>query len=347
MPTQSKTWLDELQEGLSLARKGHFDAALECFESARHMAPDRAETACALGREHMRRGEFEAALTLLTEAWQQDRGLLTAGTSLARCLGLDLGRLTEAHGVLDEVDLEFGPEPSSRLIRGELLLEGGRHEEAAVLAEDLLTADKAVVAHSATLLMSRVENERGLCAARQDAHERAIFAFKRSGDLDPKWATPRNNLGASFEILNRYQRAESAYREAIDLDPQYASAWHNLGRLYKRRQDGRALESFERAYFADPTHPDICADYSIALSHAHAPSHGEAVLQAHADERGDAPEAWIELAMALAKRGAAQLAELCVLKASERNSDSELGARVLALLHRHKPELKDLGPRDC
>lgn len=334
MHIDSNTWLDELQKGLTLARKGRCDSAFICFERAYQMAPDRSETACALGREHMRRGESQQALTLLRRAWQEDRGLLTAGTSLARLLGLELGRLKEAHAVLDEVDAEFGPKPGNRLIRGELLLEGGRHEEAAVLAEGLLADETPIIAHSATLLMSRIENERGLRAAKQNGHERAIFAFKRAGDLDPKWAAPRNNLGASFESLGRYQRAETAYSEAIALDPHYASAWHNLARLYQRRQDPRALESFEQAYLADAGHPTITADYSLALYRAHARDHAHTVLRAHAEDRGDTAQAWIDLAMALATRGATELAELCILKAGERDSEAELSARVLALLDR-------------
>jgi tetratricopeptide (TPR) repeat protein len=319
---------------------------LQCFERAKDMAPDRPETACALGREHMRRGNSERALQLLTAAWQPEHSLLTAGTSLARCLGLDLGKLDQAHQILDEVDEAFGPELGTRLIRGELLLEGGRHEEAAVLAEDLLSADVAIIAHSATLLMSRIENERGRRAAKQHAHERAIFAFKRSGDLDPKWAAPRNTLGASFEILSRFQRAEAAYREAIALDPHYAAAWHNLARLYLRRRDARALESFEQAYLADSAHPEISADYCIALTRADAREHGEAVLRAHAEEWGDTAEAWVHLAMAMANRGAGELAHLCVLKAGERKSPSDLSAHVLAILNQCIPEQADLGSSD-
>jgi tetratricopeptide (TPR) repeat protein len=346
MPPESNTWLDELQKGLALARKGGFDAALQCFERARAMAPDRPETACALGREHMRRGDTQEAIRLLRLAWQADHSLLTAGTSLARCLGLDLARHAEAHEVLDEVDAYFEPEASTRLIRGELLLEEGRHEEAAVIAESLFRAHPPIIAESATLLMSRIENERGLCAAKQAAHERSIFAFKRASDLDPMWAAPKSNLGASFEKLGRLRRAESAYREAIELDPRYAGAWHNLAKLYEKGGDPRALESFERAYLADTAEAEIAADYAIALARAHARERADAVLRAHAEEMGDSGDAWMKLAMPLAARGALELAELCVLRASERSSEGDLRAQVQVLLTRSQNQKPDLGTGD-
>ena len=160
MLQDSDSWLDLLQEGLALARAGEFDEALDHFERARELAPTRPETACALGREHMRRGQLEEALELLEEAWNQDRSLITAGTSLARCLGLDLEQFGKAHSVLDDVDARYANEPTSRLIRAEVLLAEGRHEEAAVVSEALLESPSQRIVQSATLLMSRVENER-------------------------------------------------------------------------------------------------------------------------------------------------------------------------------------------
>ena len=58
------TWLQELRCGLRSSKDGGYDAALASFERARLLAPDRPETACALGRERMRRGDYEEACAL-------------------------------------------------------------------------------------------------------------------------------------------------------------------------------------------------------------------------------------------------------------------------------------------
>lgn len=331
------TWLEELRKGLDSSSKGGFDDALACFERARALAPDRPETACALGRERMRRGEFEDARELLQSAWEAGHNLATAGTSLARCLGLYLGNFEEAHQVLDEVDKHKGVQPATRVVRAELLLEDGRHEEAAILTESLIpahphSAPPKSVARSATLLMSRVENERGLCAVAQDGFERAIFAFKRAGDLDPLWAAPQSNLGACFEKLSRLRRAEKAYRLACTLDPNYARAWHNLGKLYEKQGDPRSLDSLARAFMADPARSELTADYAAALHKIDAPDQAREVLEDHAAELGDLGESWANLALPLIQQGCIDLAEICVQKAEERCSDEGLRNRLHALL---------------
>ena len=224
-----------------------------------------------------------------------------------------------------------------RVVRGELLLEEGRHEEAAILIEGLLSIRAPISAPdsvkvSATLLMARVENERGLCAVNQKSFERGIFAFKRAGDLDPMWPAPHSNLGACFEALGRWQRAEKAYRHACTLDPHYARGWHNLGTLYRGRNDSRSLDCLARGYMADPAHPEITADYASSLQLSGATEQAREVLHDHAEELGDLGEAWANLALPLVARNAFDLARLCVSEAQQRCSDDALRERLGAIL---------------
>lgn len=332
MLQDSDSWLDLLQQGLAQARAGEFDDALDHFERARQLAPTRPETACALGREHMRRGQLEEALALLEEAWNQDRSLVTAGTSLARCLGLDLEQFVEAHAVLDDVDARFPNEATSKLIRAEVLLAEGRHEEASVVSEALLASTSERVSQSATLLMARVENERGLRAIRTGGLERAIFAFKRAGDLDENWAAPQSNLGATFEKLGRLQRAEAAYRSALERDPSYARGWHNLYLLYQRQNDSRAGDCVERAFRADTASVPITTDFALSLLADDDPDSARAILACHAHGLEDLCDSWASLVMPLARGGSRELAEFCLEKAKERSTDPDLIARTEALL---------------
>ncbi len=332
MLQDSDSWLDLLQVGLGHARSGDFDRALEHFKQARELAPTRPETACALGREHMRRGQVDEALELFEEAWNQDQSLVTAGTSLARCLGLDQGEFARAHAVLDDVDARFPDEATSRLIRAEVLLAERRHEEAALVAPPLLERDSTNVAHSAQLLMARVENERGLCAVQQRGYERAIFAFKRASDLDPAWATPHANLGSAFETLGKLQRAEAAYRRSVEVDTGYARGWHKLYRLLRERRDAEAATCIEEAFRADPARVDIAADFAMALESGGDTESARAVLACHAHGLGDLSDAWASLVPPLMRGGSKALAAECIDQACVREGDPELAARLRAAL---------------
>ncbi len=328
----SDSWIDVLQEGLGLARAGDYDRALDHFEHARALAPSRAETACALGREQMRRGHVEEACALLQEAWHRDSSLITAGTSLARCLGLDGEELDRAHAVLDEVDKQHPEEATSRIVRSELLLAQSRHEEAALLAGPLQTSANDRLANAANLLMARVENERGLSAVNNGGVERAIFAFKRASDLDPAWAAPSSNLGAAFEKLGKAARAESAYQQALARDPDYARAWHNLAKLYRRTNDSGADHCITRAFRADPTDSEIAAEYAISLRTQGKQDRALQALTSHATALGDLSEAWAALAIPLAAGGAGELSQLCLRNAKARCSDPALLRRTQAVL---------------
>jgi Flp pilus assembly protein TadD len=75
----------------------------------------------------------------------------------------------------------------------------------------------------------------------------AEAAYRKAIELDPKWAYPWNNLGTVLQDhLGRPAEAEAAYRKAIELDPKYASPWHGLGNVLQGHP-GRPAEA-EAAY---------------------------------------------------------------------------------------------------
>lgn len=335
MITEAASWKEELRKGLDLSGTGQFDPALRCFERALALAPKRPETACALGRERMRRGENEAARQLLERAWRADDSLLTAGTCLARCLGLGLGKFRDGHAVLADVERRKGVQSMTRVIRAELLLEEGRHEEAALVSQPLLDSEDSAAAYSAKLMMSRVHNERGLGAAEQGSLDRALFAFKTSHDLDPGWASPLCNLGVTFETLGRPSRAETAYRQAIAVEARCTAAWQNLAWLYQRREDIRALESFERAHQSDLRDPSAAADYAAALLASGNHQAAVAVLHEHAEEWDHQSQVWAQLAGRLAKHHELDMVELCLRRAHEHSTKPDQ-KNLLASLLRHR-----------
>ncbi|NEP43804.1 MAG: tetratricopeptide repeat protein, partial [Okeania sp. SIO2H7] len=58
--------------------------------------------------------------------------------------------------------------------------------------------------------------------------------------LDPKYHSPRYNLGVVYETQEQFDLAIQQYRNVIELEPEFAVGYKNLGRLYamkKRRYD--------------------------------------------------------------------------------------------------------------
>src|SRR5262249_8746999 len=94
-------WRAHLARGLRSLERGDHDEAQNHFDEAHKLAPERAETCAALGRELLRRGQIDEAEPLLRHAWDQDPELLSAVAALARLLGLGRGKLGEGHALLD------------------------------------------------------------------------------------------------------------------------------------------------------------------------------------------------------------------------------------------------------
>jgi Flp pilus assembly protein TadD len=266
-------WRDELVAGLHALRHGEFSRAELHFDRAYRHAPERPEVCFALGRERLRQGRAAEAEELLAAAWTRDRSLLSAGATLARCVGLHLGRMSDAHAILDEAEAEHGRDPALEITRAELLVQQGRHAEAEARAAHALSATVddgyATIRIAAEAVLARVENARGLARVEEGDLESALFAFKRAADRDPMWGAPHVNTGAAFAQLGRHGPARAAYRRAVQADPTNPLAHYNLGLLLIR--DGKLREaraSIERAHELDP-HDDVIARALAALDRGH------------------------------------------------------------------------------
>jgi len=222
-------WRTHMTRGLRSLEQGDHEGAREHFGEAHRLAPDRAETCAALGREHLRRGQIDEAEPLLRKACEADPDLLSAVAALARLAGLGRGKLGEAHALLDEVMARHPDEPALLMVKGELYLEGDRIPEARAVFERALELGGDVEAAKAGL--ARTCNAEGITLSEGGNDEQALFWFKRAADLDGAWAGPHVNLGVVFARLGKGARAREEYDRAIDLDPSNPVAFFNLGNL--------------------------------------------------------------------------------------------------------------------
>ncbi len=78
--------------------------------------------------------------------------------------------------------------------------------------------------------------------------DEAIAAYRWSGVLDSRYASPWHGLGDVFSQLNRDEEAIAAYRQAITLDPAEAWPYNNLALVYERQGNyERAIELYRQA----------------------------------------------------------------------------------------------------
>jgi tetratricopeptide (TPR) repeat protein len=327
-----EAWRSELRRGLLHLREGAYDQALACLERAHRLASDRAETSYALGRERLRRGQAGAAEPLLRAAWQRDPSLVSAAGTLARCLGVHLGRFDEAHAVLDSAEAEHGPLGLLHVIRSELMLEQDRVAEARAQAEAALACtDSNTVRDAANAALARVCNRQGVDLAERGDYEVALFWFRRAANLDPEWAGPHTNLGAAFMRLGKPELARRAYEHAVAIEPDSAAAHYNMGALLRHTGElAGARAAFERALDSEP----MLATAIIALTELDLddddPAAAIARLTEALERQPDHADLWAHLGQALAAAGERDDAEACWRRTVDIDPAHPLACRGLA-----------------
>jgi tetratricopeptide (TPR) repeat protein len=312
----TEVWRIELARGLRRLAQGDTDGATACFARAHRGAPDRPEVCFALGRQRLRAGDLAEAEPLLARAWSS--GLVVAAAALARCRAR-AGQRDEARAVLEAALAVAGDAPGLHVVRAELLLEDGRHEDARVAldrAAQVTTASAPATRAAITAAQARCHHEEGLALAARGEREAALFAFKRAFDLDPAWASPLVNMGAVLAELGRPARARACYERALVLDPENSVARFDLALLARARGDVATAEREPRLAIAtDPgneaarlvlaellcARQDAPGAFALFAGDAGAPDEGE--LRAAAAAEPIDVGACIRLARLLGQRG--------------------------------------------
>ena len=305
----------------------------------------------------MRRGHAEVASALLRTAWDGDRTLMSAAATLARCLGLSLGRFDEAHAVLDQASLEGvvrgddsqtgAGSPGGRnrgrtnefldVVRSELHLEQGEFEQARVLAEQVLgTSRSRSTRVAASAALARVYNHDGLAASERGSPDEALFLFKRAADLDPSWSGPHVNMGAIFALLDRPERALNAYRAAVAIEPHDPVALLEYGLLLYRTGDpAAACDILEHAVECDSSAPDAASALCHVLIDVGATERAVEILASAVEAHPSRASLWTQLGVALLADHQIDDAEACWRRAIDLDPDDrEACARLADLLSR-------------
>lgn len=74
----------------------------------------------------------------------------------------------------------------------------------------------------------------------------AVRAYKKSIDINPKYALPYCSLGVVYFDLGFYDKSINCYNKAIELKPNYPEAYYNLGNVYaKKSENDKAAKAYK------------------------------------------------------------------------------------------------------
>lgn len=98
----------------------------------------------------------------------------------------------------------------------------------------------------ADLQAGRVSSARGISRSVQNDTQ-AVEAAKALGQAKPNYARVHNRMGTELLKQGKLTEAMAEFKKAIQSDPTYAGAYNNLGITYERMNRDGAQEQYERA----------------------------------------------------------------------------------------------------
>jgi len=186
----------------------------------------------------------EAAETL-QEAYQNNPSSFRIITTYGIIL-VDEGRYDEAIDILKKglALIDYDPEAWNYL--GVAYWNKGNYDEALKAYEQALALDQnypIVINNLGSLYLSIF-----LKTKQPDAHQRAVENFKKAIDLDPKYASAYNGLGAALRMAGDLDAAIDCWKKAVELKPDFSFPLYNLGLAYLAKGDKAQALNYFRQY---------------------------------------------------------------------------------------------------
>ena len=119
-------------------------------------------------------------------------------------------------------------------------------------------------------------NNLGGAYMNQQLFEKALTAFERAADLDPKFQIAAMNRGIALLNLGRVDAAKEILQQAVKQNPNDPHTWYNLGLLEKNSGNSQAaIEAFDRVTEIDANDADSW--YFLGASYAQNKQYPEAI----------------------------------------------------------------------
>jgi TolB-like protein/Tfp pilus assembly protein PilF len=107
----------------------------------------------------------------------------------------------------------------------------------------------------------------------------ALAVTRRSQELDPRAAPPRNHLAQCYVWMRQYDRAIGEAQKALELDPNYGLAYRDLGLSYSQSdQHEKAIAALQQGLKLTKGQPWIQGLLGYAYARAEQPAEARRVL---------------------------------------------------------------------
>lgn len=212
-------------------RMGRLELARESLEQAIAAEPGAVEHYLDLSMVHVRRGDYGAALAVLSRA--SGRGI--KGVQLEVQMGLVEqagGRNAEAESRYRRTIDAFSQNAAAYMALAGLYLATNRENEAVRLLAGAVEAlpQDALIHHSyGALLLERAE------ASHPEELEIAGQILRRAQQLNPRHAETAFALGKYHALRKDDPSAEKYFQQACSLNPRHVQSYYRLSRLARQR----------------------------------------------------------------------------------------------------------------
>jgi tetratricopeptide (TPR) repeat protein len=247
-------WLKHLEYGYKALEEGKRNVATTHFMAAWELNPEDAVTCYAYARLLVESENWIEAEPLLKKAWSIDPSMVDSACEWARVNTIITGKSNKSLDFLDQLNQNNKEEFLIPLTQIEIYLRIGDSDSARLALEsaELRGANPSMVKTAG----AKIEQLEGLKLIESKEFARADSCFEKASLLDPYWAAPLINMGASRENQGKLVEARSFYAKALTLEPLNPVALYNIARMEKRLGDiEKAAGMVKKLLEVDPEYP--------------------------------------------------------------------------------------------
>lgn len=245
-------YLQWIQDGEELIKKGEYDKALTILQGVLKNKPDSASVRILMGKVHEEKKDYERAQQLYEGAVEKNPQYLRAHNTLAALL-LKTGKKKEALHSLEKAAKISPLNPDRQIKIGNLILESGgdmekaqqafevaikqRPERANDIAEIYLKNGKAEEAEMffRNALERKVSihlyNRLGIALRQQEKWKDAIVEYSRALEIEPQNDILFYNMGMAYLEGNKKEDAIQRFKKALEINPGFADPKKMLQKL--------------------------------------------------------------------------------------------------------------------
>jgi len=203
-----------------MAKAGDTQGAVREGYRVVQVAPDRTNVRLQMAGWMADRGQLAAAVPLL----EKERELQPQNALVAKALFEAYGEAGQKENAAKEVDrwLSIAPaDPEALLAKADILSTQGDYSGAEEIFRKLAAADPKNADRMYYNAGISIMNKHGIT---NEDRKRAITAFEKSVETNPKYAKAWNQLGLAYLGMGDYAKAREAFKKFLELDSSSADA---------------------------------------------------------------------------------------------------------------------------